>query len=152
MKAIILTYADVTLKEKKLINDSCLFKVAVNWANYQTDYRVTRDYKSLDFICNRFKEPVILSACDGRKDRFKRAKAMNLYYKGSTLTSAVDFCLNLGYNEILLVANNKVHTEHLQETVKQAINELKAKGTIYQYTKGNFDLPVKSIEDFILCL
>ena len=149
MKAIILTYAPVTDREKSLINKSNLLKIAVNHAPYKADYRVIRDcfYDSYKNYSDKliFLDGYIIKQTDTPNDN------NGLYFMGGSITTAIDFTIQQGATDIILIANNTVNGEDFQQCINKGIIELKKYANLYKYTEdGNFDLPFKSIKEFMI--
>lgn len=150
MKAIILTYAPVNEQEKKLLRKTKVFKIAINQhgGEYKPTVRIISDYV-LANICRNFPEKVI-----SIRDRFRFLTSRVEYpegieFKGATIVCAVEYLKNNGYKRVLIVGDNKVNTKEFQKNVKARINEIKDGMFLYQYTKGNFNLPVMSITEFL---
>lgn len=149
MKALILTYAPVTAKEKDLINNSNILKIAINSAPYKSDYRVVNDVESIPYLLINFEEQIIVRAIDPTvSDNTRVIYNHNLYMYGGTITAGIDFAIKQGAKDILLIADNTVYTKKHQDNINKGIEHFRA--DIYQYSKGNFNLPVKKIKDFII--
>ena len=69
-------------------------------------------------------------------------------FRGATILSALEYLIHKGYDEILIVGDNKVNTKEFQDNVNHYIEQIKELASIYQYTNGNFNLPVRSITEF----
>jgi hypothetical protein len=150
MKALILTNAPTTEKEKEKINNTDILKIAVNVARYKADYRVFRDYWLIN--PNDFSEPVILlNDEDYFKADFPNTTNKNeLYFNTGTLTTAIDFAIKQGATDILLIADNTLYGEDFQNGINRGIEDLKKHVSIYKYTKqGNFNIQYKSVDKFI---
>ena len=42
-----------------------------------------------------------------------------------------------------------MHSEEFQRQIKDEIDKLTGKAKIYQFSNGNFNLPVKAVSDFL---
>lgn len=150
MRALILTNAPIRRYEQYLINRSDVFKVAVNFALYQADYRVIVDVYYRDLIKQIFDESIVQRVIDPTVSNDERITYdHSLYFQQGTLTSAVSFAINQGCTDILLVANNKKYSDEFQTGISAGIDHLKQFANIYQYRNGNFNLPVVKIKDFL---
>lgn len=148
MKAIILTYAPVNTDDKQSLLDTNIFKLALNnhAAEYKPDARILTDY-ILENIYKKFPEKII-SVRDKLRYDSKRIEYYNGKFKGSTMLAAIDYLISKKYDKILIVGDNKVNHKKFRDEINQEISKVKNMATIYQYTKGNFDLPVKTITEF----
>lgn len=146
MKCLILTNYEVTDEECSYIRDTDVYKIALNQhgQQYKPDVRFISDYVA-EYICQHFPEP-ILSVRD-RWNLSDRVKPIDIEFKGATIIAAIDYAKLKGYDNILLVADNTVHSKEFQQLVKDNIVD---DGTVYQCSNGNFNLPVKSIKKWIL--
>lgn len=148
MKAIILTYAPVPESEQELLKSTKIFKLALNnhAEEFKPNTRICSDY-ILGDICRKFPQKIV-----SVREKFRFSTSRVEYYpnfKGTTILSAIEYLIHKGYNEILIIGDNKVNTKELQELIKNEVDNIKAKAEIFQYTNGNFNLPVKSIKEFI---
>lgn len=114
--------------------------------------RIISDYV-LPKIYERFSQKII-SVREKLRFYSERVEYFNGEFKGSTILAGIDYLISKKYDEILIVGDNKVNHSRFQDLVKTEIdkigvNEWVNKGIkIYQYSKGNFNLPVKSIPEF----
>ena len=147
MKAIILTYAD--FKEKELIRDTNIFKIALNQhaEELKPDIRIITDY-NLGEKCIKFPQKII-SLRDHFRFTTNRAIYPDLEFKGSTILAAIDWLIQQKYREILIIGDNTVNTKEFQDKVNEEIEKIKHKANIYQFSSGNFNLPVMSIKEFL---
>jgi len=149
MKAIILTYAPVRDFEREILLRTKIFKLALNQhaSDLKPNARIITDYIL----------PRILKTCSERiisvREKLRcyslRVEYPNIEFKGSTIIAGVEYLISKGYDEILIVGDNKVNSLEFREEVNRELNKLKSKAKIYQYSKGNFNLGVKSISEFI---
>lgn len=148
-KAIVLTYAPVPEYEQKILRNTKIFKIALNnhAEVFKPDIRICSDY-ILAMICRNFPQKII-SVRDAFRFKSNRVIKSDIEFKGATILCAVDWLIQEGYTDILIIGDNKVNTKQLQELIKTEIDKVKDKANIYQYTAGNFNLPVKSITEFI---
>lgn len=149
MKAVILTYAPIENSEKELLKNTIVFKLALNHHSeeYKPNARIISDY-ILPKICKNFNQKII-SIREKFRYETKRVEYPNIEYKGATIVSGVEYLLKNKYDEILIIGDNTVNTKEFQDLVNTEIEKLKPKAQIYQYIKGNFNLPVKSISEFL---
>ena len=144
-KAVILTtYLDDDIK---LITDD-VYKLALNYSPYKADKRMVRDSFALKDILSKFPEDVLVV---GRNVHWceTRAKRIELHFCTGVIISAIDYCKTiLKCNDILLVADNKAYSKEFQSEINDCIKYFDGV-YLYQVSKGNFKLPVKSIKDFI---
>ena len=149
MKAIILTYAPVTDSDKVLLQSTKIFKVAINQhgEEYKPDVRVAGDW-NLTYLCKNFSQPIV-----SLREHFRfispREVENNVEYKGATIVGAVEWLIQRGIRDILIVGDNTVNTKEFQDNINKYITPLMTKTRIWQYSYGNFNVPVKSIEKFI---
>lgn len=148
MKAIILTYAPVPESERELLKTTKIFKLALNnhAEEFNPNMRICSDYILSD-ICQNFPQKVV-----SVRDRFRFTTDRVEYFpnfKGATILSGIEYLIFKGYDEILIIGDNKVNTKEFQKRVNKHIEQVKEYASIYQYTNGNFDLPVKSISEFL---
>ena len=147
MKAIILTYAPVPESDKALLVSTKIFKLALNQhaEEFKPDARICSDYILSD-ICRNFSQKII-----SVRERFRFSTDRVEYFpcfKGATILSALEYLIRKGYDEILIIGDNRVNTKEFQDNVNHYIEQIKELATIYQYTGGNFNLPVRSIKEF----
>jgi hypothetical protein len=135
IKGIILTNINISDEEKQLINNSKFFKVCVNWADYKCDYRLVKDRSGLRHIKKKY-------PCDYI---YHIGVDLDVYFNIGTIVSAVHFTKRY-VNDIIIVGDNTVHKKSFQDGIKQ---ELKAFTNLYQFSKGNFDLPVMDLREFL---
>lgn len=148
MKAIILTYAPVKETEKELLKKTKIYKLALNQHAKELvpDARIVTDY-ILDKIYNNFSEKII-SLRDRLRYKSDRVEYCDIEFKGSTILAAIDYLISKKYDEILIVGDNKVNHSQFRNEVNEEIDKIINKAKIYQYTRGNFNLPVVKISDF----
>ena len=148
-KAIVLTYAPVTKEEKKLLQNADVFKIATNFsaAELKPNIRLTAD-NIVDKCLECDTCPVLSINYDLDKERVINACTMPARH--SSLISCIDYLLFAGYKYILLVASNPEGTATFK-TNYNGVNELKDYVYLFKYTQdGNFNIPYKSIKDFIM--
>ena len=167
MKAVILTDCEsVSNSEKELINESSVFKLAVNRAPYTANIRIFQDFPRFEVMVSRYSEPLI--TCDMVKvyPRFKdlesrfgmlyrMGKELNdsseeLYFNTGTLVPALDYLRKHGYSEILILGDNLKNSKYFQDKINEQLNLYCDYLKIYTFTKfNNFNLPVMSIPEFL---
>ena len=150
MKAIIVTYAPVQLYEQEILINTNIFKLALNQhaADLKPDARIISDY-ILQNILNNCSEKII-SVREKLRYYIPRVEYTDIEFKGSTIIAGLDYLISKNYDEILIVGNNKVNSVEFRDNVNVELSKLVSKAKIYQYSNGNFNLPQKSITDFVL--
>ena len=148
MKAIILTYAPISNTEKNILISTEIYKLALNHhcTEYCPDARIVTDYVLLN-IYKKFPETII-SVRDKPRIQSDRIKYFDKECKGATIVSAIEYLIAENYDEILIVGNNRVNNIKFRNLVKENVEELSKHVKLYQYSNGNFNIPVKSISDF----
>ena len=148
MKAVILTYAPVKDAEKSIIQTTNIFKLALNQhaEELKPDARIITDYV-LSAICSKFPQKII-SVREKLRNYSERVEYFDGEFKGSTLLAGLDYLISKNYDEILIVGDNKVNHEQFRNLVNTEIDKIKNQAKIFQYSKGNFNLPVKTITEF----
>ena len=170
-KCFILTRCDaITEQEKQLINNSNIFKMAVNYAHYNSNCRLFHDYSFWNKYVGYFSESLITSYHIKHSEDLQQAKDTGrfilfyetstmpviekidtLHFDSSSIIPAINYCTLQGFTEILLIADNTAYDNILQQDINKAIAKYKDIANIYQYSNGNFILPIKTIEEFIRC-
>lgn len=147
-KAIVLTYAEVTKEEKKLLQNTDVFKIATNFsaAELKPDLRLCADN-----IVNKCLEcdtcDVVSVNYDLEKDRV--INGCKMPKRHSTLLHCIDYLYFEGYTDVLLVATNPTGTETYKLNL-EGVNIMKECLNLYKYTnKGTFDIPTKTVKEFL---
>ena len=150
MKAIILTYAHVNENEKELLKKTDTYKLALNHhaEEFEPNARIITDYV-LPKICKKFSEKII-SVRETLRCKSDRVEYFDTEFKGSTMIAAIDYLISKGYDEILIVGNNQVNSQEFRDNINNEILKIKNDVSIYQYSNGYFNLPVKTITDFLI--
>ena len=148
MKAIILTYAPVQDYEREILKNTKIFKLALNQhaKDLKPDARIITDYVLPHIIANSPEN--IISIREKLRYNSQRVEYPDIVFKGSTIIAGVDYLILKGFDEILIVGDNRVNTVKFQCEVNKEMDKLSAENRIYQYSDGNFNLKVKSIKDF----
>ena len=148
MKAIILTNVSLSEKDKELLKNTDVFKIAINQHadELKPDLRICSDYVAGNLL-QRFEQKVV-SIREYIPDE-KVIYRPEIRYKGSTLVSAVEYLISEGYDEILIVGDNTVHSDVFKNRVKKEIGYIEDYVNLYQFSNGNFNLRVQEIKDFI---
>lgn len=149
MKAIILTYAEVTKEEAKLLKNTNVFKIACN--NYCSEFKPNIRLCA-DNIVDKCLEcdtcPVI--SCNYDLERERVINGSYLPNKHSSLLYCIDYLYLQGYTQVLLVATNPEGTA-THKINYEGVNNMKDCLTLYKYTKeGCFDIPHKSVKEFLM--
>lgn len=148
MKAIILTYAPISDEERDILKRTDIFKLALNQhskdlnphARIITDYILLKVYKSCP--------ERIISVREKFKFYSSRVEYPEIEFKGSTIIAAADYLISKNYDEILIVGDNKVNSVEFRNKVNEKMDIISSEAKIFQYTNGNFNLPVRKIADF----
>lgn len=152
MKAIVLTNSQVDESQAKELIETDIFKIALNFhAEWlKPDLRIATDYGMANGMLNCFSQNVVTI-----RDYFEDKR--NIYhgeitFKGSTIIACIEYLISENFDEILLIADNSVHQEWFKERIKKEIENILEKYSnikIFQYSNGNFNLPVMSVQKFI---
>ena len=150
MKAIILTYATVQDFERDILMNTSIFKLALNHhvAYLKPNARIITDYV-LSGIMKACPEKII-SIREKLRYYSSRVEYPDIEFKSSTIVAAVEYLILKQYNEILIIGDNRVHSLEFRNDVNKELDKLVSIVKIYQYSNGNFNLPVKTIHDFVL--
>ena len=148
-KAIILTYAEVTKEEAKLLKNTNVFKIATNFSavELKPNIRLCADnivQKCLDCdTCD-----VISINYDLNKDRV--INGCTLPKRHSTLLHCIDWLYFKGYTSILLIATNPFGTATYKLNL-DGVNLMKEYLHLYKYKQeGNFDIPTMTVKEFLM--
>lgn len=149
-KAIVLTQIKITDIEKELLKNTNVFKIALNQhaEELKPNIRIVTDY-SLGEKCFKFPQKII-----SIRERFRFITDKVIYpkdikFKGSTILASLDWLIQQNYRDILIIGDNTVNTKEFQDKVNEEIEKIKHKANIYQFSNGNFNLPVISIKEFL---
>lgn len=148
MKAIILTYANLTDEEKELLTNTDVYKIACNnyCAELKPNVRLCAD-DIVDKCLECDSCPVI--TCNYDLEREGVINGCYLPNRHSSLLYCIDYLYLQGYTEVLLVATNPEGTA-THEINKKGVNDMKDCLYLYKYTKeGCFDIPTISIKEFL---
>ena len=149
MKAIILTYAPLLASEREILKHTKIFKLALNQhaRDLKPDARIITDYvlQNIRRTCTE----KIISVRDRLRYYLPDVEYPDIEFNGSTIIAAVKYLISKHYDEILIAADNTVNSVQFRSEVKAEMDKIKSDIRIYQYSKGNFNLPVKSISDFV---
>lgn len=176
-KAIVVTrfLYELPNEEQELINNTNIFKIAVNHVLVKNaEYRIFHDHQHFIWYCgewwkkdgkfngnklitNQLAKPLLT--------KLGYHHSINMFYKtvskpntpnkdelfmwNGTLIPAIDLCIKKNFEEILLIANNQVYHDGFRTEINKAIERLKEFANIYQCSKGNFNLNIKNIKEFI---
>ena len=150
-KAIILTNAFVENDDKNILINTNITKIAINHhaEDLKPDYRICSDYIITNLLY-KFNQPII--SIREFVNNKKIIYAGNISFKGSTMIACIEYLINSGYNEILIIGDNTVHQDFFQKRINDEIDIIKSNKkdiNIYQYSNGNFNLPVMNVKEFI---
>lgn len=177
-KAIIITRAikeHPDFKEIRMfLQQTDVFKIAVNHAGAKGNIRLFVDwFHWREYL--RYEEQLVTNVvgCIGLSDHppippeyherfffFKAGRTIGssdiqeLCVFPSSLGAAMDLAYKMGYQEILLLADNKVKIDGVnflpgfKEQSDFVVSEYAKRIKVCQYTYGEFSLPVESLEDF----
>lgn len=149
MKAIILTNAPVQDFEQQILKQTKIYKLALNQhaKEFYPNARIITDYV-LSNVCQNTSEKII-----SLREHFRfyspRVEYSNIEFRGSTMIAAVEYLISKNYDEILIVGTNTVHSQVFRDCIKNEMNKFASKADIYQYSNGYFNLPQKSIKEFV---
>lgn len=152
MKALILTGIELSKKDKKILQETDIFKLALNHhaEPLNPTCRIISDYTNFEFTYNNYPEPLISVRHHPKGNYLKLIKA-DIPFRGSTLVAGCEWLYKNGYTNILIIGDNTVHNKDHQETVKQGIKqilELYPDIKIHQFKNGNFELPQMDLKIF----
>lgn len=152
MKAIILTFSPVSDEDKQLLVSTDITKIAINQHAEELNptYRIVSDYGIVGVLLERFPQKIVTLRDYATNERLIYAGHIN--FKGSTMIATVEYLISEKYDDILIVGDNTVHSEIFKERVNKEMDIVRENNPdikIFQYTNGNFNLPVKSIQQFI---
>lgn len=147
-RAIVLTYASVDETERNILKNTNIFKIALNGhaEEFNPDIRICSDYILKNLLQN-FSQKIV-SIREIPRTKTNRVINPKIEFKGATIISALEYLIMNSYTEILIIGDNKVNHMEFQNLIKTETDKLKTQAKIYQYTDGNFNLPVKSIAEF----
>lgn len=149
MKAIVLTYAELTKEEKRLLKNTDIYKIACNdyCAELKPNIRLCADN-----IVNKCLEcdtcDVISINYDLEQKRVINGSTMPKRH--STLLHCIDWLYFQGYTDVLLVATNPIGKETYKINL-EGVDNLKECLNLYKYNdEGTFNLPKMTIKEFIM--
>lgn len=150
--ALILTSIDLNIEDRNLIRTAKFFKLALNHHARELlpNARIFTDYVNFPYVLKEFPTDLIITVRSFPRNKTKNIIIpKNIQFKGSTMVAAVEFLQNNGVNRVLIVGDNTVHSKSFQDDVKNQLDCIKKTAEIYQFSNGNFNLPVKSIKEFL---
>lgn len=152
MKAIILTNADIDEHDKELLRDTEITKIAINQhaEELKPNYRICSDYGIIGNLLENYSQQIITLREWVNHERLIYAGSIS--FKGSTMIAGIEYLINKNYSEILIVGDNTVHSDIFQNRINDEIEIIKNNKpdiNIFQFSQGNFNLPVKSVEEFL---
>lgn len=150
-KAIILSNVETTEEEFKLLRDTDVYKLALNYhaSKYNPDARIFTDYVDLINVHQTFPNDAIYTVRCKPLRPIKNVETVDIEFKGSTIIAAIDFLIKCNTENILLVADNTVHSQNFRDEINKNILSLKTNMHIYQFKVGNFPLPTVNVRDFL---
>lgn len=173
MKAIIITRAvNENIDSEKLtalLSDTEVLKIALNKTVCTCDIRLFLDW----FIWDKVKGlgGQLMTISTGLKripEEFHKdfiffngtkmpctADESELLVCNSSLDTAIDLAFKIGVTDLLLIADNNIIEDDISffkgflEGIKMVTDFYNTKMNVYQFSKGNFNLPVMDLESFI---
>lgn len=152
MKAIVLTPAPIEPEDVQPLLDTKIHKYAINghaeWL--KPDYRICSDYGVIGYLLEYFTQTIITTREYAKNSRL--IYAGEIPFRGSTMTACLDYLVSKGYKQILIIGNNTVHEQFFQDRINSEIKRILEDNSdvkIFQYSKGNFNLPVMSVQQFV---
>lgn len=148
-KAVILTYAELTKEEAKLLKNTDVFKIACN--NYCAELKPNIRLCA-DNIVNKCLE---CDTCDVISINYdlERERVINgctMPKRHSTLLHCIDWLYFQGYTNVLLVATNPKGTE-TYKTNLEGVNIMKECLNLYKYKEeGTFNIPTMTVKEFLM--
>ena len=151
-KAIILTSVHVENQEKELLKNTSIFKIAINQhaEDLNPHQRICSDYGVIGHLLQNFSQNIVTIRDWAENDRL--IYAGQIPFKGSTIVCAVEYLIYQRYREILIVGDNSVHQDFFKQRVKKEMDLILQNNSevqIFQYSQGNFNLPVKTVDKFL---
>lgn len=151
VKALILTNVCLKPEEKELLQKTDIKKFALNHhaETLKPDFRICTDYGIAPLLLQRFSQKIITTRDYAQNSRL--IYAGHIAFKGSTIVACIEYLIDTGFNRILIVGDNTVHSSVFQQRVNKEIDSIVQNNKdvkIYQYSNGNFNLPVISIFEF----
>lgn len=151
MKAIVLTNAPVNDTQAELLKNTNIKKFAIN-AHAQVlnpDFRVCSDYGIIEYLLRFFPQKIVTTR-EWVPDK-RLIYAGHIAFKGSTMVACIEYLIDQKYKDILIVGDNTIHDENFKQRINKEIDLIIANNevNIFQYTNGNYNLPVKTVEQFI---
>ena len=152
MKAFVLTSAPVQPEDVQPIIDTKIHKFAINGhAEYlNPTYRICSDYGVSAFLMEFFTQPIITTREYANSKRL--IYAGDIPFRGSTIVACLEYLAKRDYKQILIIGDNTVHEQFFQDRINSEIQRILQENSeveIFQYSKGNFNLPVKTVQQFL---
>ena len=154
-KAIVLTYPNLNEEEKKLLQNTEVFKIACNWhaEHLKPHKRLICDRGIIDKVKAVGKQKIITFLeyyPDERLEDYRHLPARH-----SSLLSCVDYLIENKFTDVLLIADNTQTNQKeidikFQEHIRKTINQQSNFTNIYKYSsRGVFDIPHVTIKEFL---
>jgi len=173
MKAAIITRAlyerPESQENRTLLNSSDIFKIAVNTVDVKANIRLFMDtqhwkhyLKYPEFLLTTARGLQLIP--EKNQDKFNyfnfeknpcTSENTELFGMLGSLGASIDLAYKLGVKDLLLVADNRITEDGEMfkngycEQARLVTDFYNTKMNVYQFTQGDFNLPVKSIKDFI---
>ena len=152
MKAIVLTSATVQPEDVQPIIDTKIHKYAINGhAEYlNPTFRICSDYGVSAFLMEFFKQPIITTREYANSKRL--IYAGDIPFRGSTIVACIEYLAKRDYKQILIIGDNTVHEQFFQDRINSEIQRILQENSdveIFQYSEGNFNLPTKTVQQFL---
>lgn len=152
MKAIVLTPAPIQPEDVQPLIDTNIEKYAINghaeWL--KPTYRICSDYGVIGYLLEYFPQEIITTREYAQNKRL--IYAGDISFKGSTMTACIEYLVSRGYKKILIIGDNTVHDKFFQDRINTEIKRILEENSdveIFQYSKGNFNLPIMTVQKFI---
>ena len=173
MKAIIITRALDESPDSEglraLLNATDILKIAINTVDVKANIRLFMDtqlwqnYTNYsEFMLTTTRGLTLIPEEQQNKFNYFNIEKMpctdentELFCMLGSLGASLDLAYKMGVKELLLVADNNVIEDDkaffkgYREQAKDVADFYNTKMNIYQFSLGNFNLPVKTIKDFI---
>ena len=124
VKALILTNVCLKPEEKELLQKTDIKKFALNHhaETLKPDFRICTDYGIAPLLLQRFSQKIITTRDYAQNSRL--IYAGHIAFKGSTIVACIEYLIDTGFNRILIVGDNTVHSSVFQQRVNKEIDSI----------------------------